>query len=387
MTNNTTTGTGRKAPGTLLYVGLDVHKETIAVAVAELGKPDAQVLGVIRNDADALRALMRKLRPAGQLHVCYEAGPCGYVIQRCLQRMKIDCVVVAPSLIPRKPGDRIKTDRRDARKLAVLLRSGDLTPVWVPDRDHEALRDVVRAREDVNADLLRARHRFTNFLLRIGARPPEGVNAWTLRYRDWLKKLTWPQAAQRTVFAEDLQAIDECCLRLDRLDREIEGLAKTSAHAATIAALQALRGVQVLTAATIVAETGDLSRFRSPRELMSYAGLIPSEHSSGGRVRRGAITKVGNAHLRRVLIESAWHYRHQPHVSQQLRRRQQDLPAAAVAIAWNAQERLYKRYHRLLARGKPSPKICVAVGRELLGFVWAIDHAVRDASQPTTKAA
>jgi transposase len=359
------------------YVGLDVHKETIAVAVADSGTAEPRGLGIIPNDTGALRVLLKKLGRPSQLRICYEAGPCGYVIQRFFQRLGIDCVIVAPSLIPRKPGDRVKTDRRDASKLARLLRSGELTPTWIPDEQHEALRDLVRAREDAVEDQQRARNRLSKFLLRLGIKPPEGIRAWTPRYSQWLNSLSWEQTAQRMVLAEYRQNLEEIQQRLTRYEREIETLAQTSPHAPTIGALQAMRGVKLITAATIVSELGDIGRFRSPRELMAYAGMVPSEHSSGGHVRRGSITKTGNAHLRRVIIESAWHYRHAPGVSGDLRKRQRDVPAPACAIAWNAQQRLNKRYRHLLARGKTSHQTVVAVGREMLGFIWAIANVVQ----------
>jgi transposase len=309
------------------------------------------------------------------------------VIYRFLQRLKIDCVIVAPSLIPRKPGDRIKTDRRDAMSLARLLRSGELTPTWVPDDEHEALRDLVRAREDAVEDQMRARHRLGKFLLRLGIKPPVGVRAWSARHRQWLTGLKWEKPAQQLVFTEYRQTLEEVAGRITRLEREIEIRTQTSAYAATVAALQAMRGVKLVTAATIVSEVGDIARFRGPRELMAYAGMVPSEHSSGRRVCRGSITKTGNGHLRRVVIEAAWHYRHQPVVSEALRQRQREIPAPACAIAWNAQQRLNKRYRHLLARGKTSHQTVVAVGRELLGFIWAIATTVKSIPQNIPTAA
>jgi transposase len=342
------------------------------VAVADLGIGEPRSLGIIRNDHDALGTLLKKLGRPSQLRVCYEAGPCGYVVYRFMQRLKIDCVIIAPSLIPRKPGDRVKTDRRDASSLARLLRSGELTPTWVPDHEHEALRDVVRAREDSVEDQLRARNRLTKFLLRLGIKPPEGVKAWSGPYRKWLGGLKWDRAAQQLVFTEYLHSLEEIEQLITRLEREIEVCTRASVHAPTVAALQAMRGIKLVTAATIVSELGDISRFNSPRQLMSYSGMVSSEHSSGKNIRRGSITKTGNAHLRRVIIEAAWHYRHQPGISDNLRRRQRDVPTQACNIAWNAQQRLNKRYHHLLARGKTSHQTVVAVGRELLGFIWAI---------------
>jgi transposase len=371
MTKTTTTDS---APATLKYVGLDVHKDTIAVAVADDGKPDGLVLGIYPNDETRLRSVLSKIGSAAQVRVCYEAGPCGYVIHRFLERLKIDCVVVAPSLIPRKPGDRVKTDRRDARKLAVLLRNQQLTPTWVPDREHEALRDLVRAREDAVKDCTRARQRLGKFLLRLGVRAPEGVKAWTVRHAQWLAHLKMDQPAQQVVLEEYQQTIDEWGRRITRYEHEIESLMPTSEHAAVVAALQAMRGVGLVTAASIVAEVGDIRRFRTPRQLMAYAGMVPSEHSSGRCTRRGGLTKTGNAHLRRVVIEAAWHNRHKPVISQTLRKRQLEAPAAACSIAWTAQQRLNKRYHRLTERGKLPQTTVVAMGRELLGFIWAIAY-------------
>lgn len=354
-----------------IFVGLDVHKETIAVAVANGGPSDVRSWGVISNTPEAVRKLVRQVGPAKRLVCGYEAGPCGYVLYRHLTRLGAHYVVVAPSLIPTTPGERVKTDRRDATKLARLLRSGDLTPVWVPDEEHEALRDLTRAREDAREDLLRARHRLSKFLLRLGLVPPAGVKPWTAKHRQWLQGLTLPRASQQTVLRESLLVVDQVQERLRRLEAELAVGVTTSRHAAVIAALQALRGVGLVTAATLVAELGDLQRFRTPRELMAYAGLVPSEWSSGTRQHRGAITKTGNAHVRRVIVEAAWHYRHAPAVWGALRQRQKGQPERIKAIGWQAQDRLHRRYRRLVGRGKPRQQAVVAVARELLGFVWA----------------
>ena len=285
------------------FVGLDVHKETIAVAVARSERGSVESLGMIPNRPDAIARLMRKLGPKGSLQVAYEAGPCGYGIYRQLTELGVECVVVAPSLIPRKPGDRVKTDHRDATQLARLLRSGDLTPVWVPDEEHEAFRDLVRAREDIKQDVHRKKQQLLKFLLRTGVRPPIGVRAWTVKYRQWLDSLKLEQSARDIVLREYIHALDEAQERLKRIETEMAELSKTSEHAGVIEALMGLRGISLITAATLVAELGDVTRFSSPRQLMAYAGLVPSEFSSGNKERRGAITKTGNTHVRRVIPE------------------------------------------------------------------------------------
>ncbi|MGB8907625.1 MAG: IS110 family transposase [Candidatus Cybelea sp.] len=334
-------------------------------------------LGVIRNDLDELRKVLRRLGSRTQLQVCYEAGACGYAIHRFLTRLRIKCLIVAPSLIPRKPGDRVKTDRRDALALARLLRSGDLTATWVPDPQHEALRDVVRAREDTVEDRLRAWHRLTKFLLRLAISPPPGIRARSVRYRQWLDGLQFDDVAQGLVFIEYRHSIEEIDQRVTRFEQELSELSERSPHAATIGALQAMRGIKLLTATTIVSEVGDLGRFENPRQLMAYAGLVPSEHSSGSRLRRGCITKSGNAHLRRVLVDAAWHARLVPKTPEALRRRQDGVHRQVCAIAWKAQHRLYKRYRHLCACGKRPQQAAFAVARELLGFIWAIGQVVR----------
>jgi transposase len=357
----------------ITFVGLDVHKETIAVAHAEQGAGDPVWLGQIPNRPEMLARTLRKLQKShGSLLVGYEAGPCGYAVYRQLQRLGIACLVVAPSLIPTKPGDRVKTDRRDALKLARLLRSGDLSPVWVPDEKHEGLRDVTRAREDAVEDLQRARQRLSKLLLRLDLRPPCGVKAWTKRYREWLHQVRTGNPAQDLVTEEYRLAISQAEDRIKRLETAMSEDAADSPHAPVIAALQAMRGVQAVTAITLVAELDDLTRFRSARQVMSYAGVVPREDSSGKRQQRGPITKTGNAHLRRVIVEGAWHYRHAPHVGKALKRRQQGVPESVIRIAYQAQVRLHRRYQRLLKEGKPIQKVAVALAREWLGFVWAI---------------
>jgi transposase len=360
------------------HVGLDVHAETIAVAVAERDG-SVRELGLIRNRAEAVRKLVAKLGPAAQLRVCYEAGPTGYPLYWQLTALGVHCDVIAPSLVPTKAGDRLKTDRKDAARLARCYRAGDLTAIWVPDAATEALRDLVRAREVAKQDQLRARHRLSKFLLRHGRHRPEGMRAWTGRHAQWLAGLTFELPTLQVVFDDYRANLALLAERVARLERAIEATLPTLAPAqqALVGALATLRGVRAVTAATLVSELGTLRRFATPRQLMGYAGLVPREHSSGSGVHRGAITKTGNAHLRRVLVEAAWAYRHRPNLtSAVLRLRQQDQPLPVVAIATRAQRRLCARYHRLTERGKPPLLVATTIARELLGFIWAIGQLV-----------
>jgi transposase len=357
-------------------VGLDVHKDDIAVAVAWAGGGAAESRGTIPNRPEAVRTLVRRLGTAATVRCCDEAGPCGYGVPRQLTGLGVACDVVAPGLVPVKPGERIKTDRRDALKLARLSRSGELTPVWVPDVAHEALRDLTRARGDARADEHRARQRLGKFLLRLDLRPPEGVRPGTARYRQWLDGLRLGEPAQRTVLREYRAAVEEAGARLARLEDEVAEVAQTGPHATLLGALQTLRGAALVTAATLVAELGDLRRFDHPSQLMADVGLVPSEHASGGRQRRGAITKTGNAEVRRVVVEAAWHDRHAPSLRGALRRRQVGQSPPVTRIAWQAQERVPKRWRRLLGRGKLTQQAVVAVAREVVGFIWAIARAV-----------
>lgn len=364
---------------TTRWVALDVHAESIAVAVAE---KDGSIrsLGNIPNRMESLRKLVKKLGPTRNLRACYEAGPTGYVVYWQLTELGVECEVVAPTLVPTKPGDRVKTDRRDAEKLARCYRSGDLTPVWVPDDAHEALRDLVRAREAAKKDQLRARHRLSKFLLRRGIRPPEKMRAWTERHLKWVKGLRFEQMAQEATRIDYVGEIDHALDRIARLEKAIDEAIEAAPEKmrSVIAALQAMRGIAKMTAATIVTEVGELSRFTHPSQLMGYSGLVPREHSSGGSTQRGAITKTGNAHLRRVIVEAAWAYQHRPSLYAELRRRQQGLDEETKAIAMKAQHRLSGRYRKLVARGKSKSLAVTAVARELLGFIWAIGtHAER----------
>ena len=366
------------------FIGLDVHADTIAVAVAE---PEGEVrsLGIIPNRAESVRKLMKKLGSADALRVCYEAGPTGYILYWQLTGLGIRCEVVAPTLIPMMAGDRVKTDRRDATKLARCYRAGDLTAVWVPDAAHEALRDLVRARESAKKDQLRARNRLSKFLLRHGRRPTDKMTPWSDRHLRWLRQIHFDQFAQEATRLDYLHEVDHAAERIIRLERAIDAAVQTAPTKmrAVIDALQALRGIARMTAVTLVAEVGELSRFARAPQVMGYSGLGASEHSSGAQKRRGGITKTGNAHVRRVVIEAAWAYRHRPAIGAPLRKRQATLSEAVKAIGWKAQLRLHARYHRLLGRGKCSQHVTTAIGRELLGFIWAIgvtaerDHDTR----------
>jgi transposase len=362
----------------LRYLGLDVHAETIAAAIAE---PDGSVreLGTIRNRPEAVRKLITKLGDAATLRVCYEAGPTGYTTYWQLAALGVHCDVIAPSLIPTKAGDRVKTDRKDAVRLARCYRSGDLTAVWVPDAATEGLRDLVRAREVTKQDQLRARHRVSKFLLRHGRQRPEGMKAWTLKHAQWLTQQRFELTTVQVVYDEYRATLAVLADRVARLERAITRAIATlpPTQQALVGALATLRGVQLITAATIVSEVGTLRRFATPRHLMGYTGLVPREHSSGSGVHRGAITKTGNAHLRRVLVEAAWAYRHRATAaSGTLRARQAGQPAPIIAIATKAQHRLCPRYRKLAERGKAPLAVATVIGRELLGFIWAIGHAI-----------
>jgi len=366
------------------HVGLDVHAETIAVAIAE---PDGSVreLGTIRQRPEAVRKLIAKLGGPSGLRVCYEAGPTGYPLYWQLTALGVHCDVIAPSLIPTKAGDRVKTDRKDAAHLARCYRAGDLTAVWVPDAATEALRDLVRAREVTKQDQLRARHRVSKFLLRHGCQRPEGMRAWTGRHAQWLGQQRFALPTLQVVFDEYRATLALLADRVARLERAIAAALGTLAPAqqALVGALATLRGVKQVTAATIVSEVGTLRRFPTARQFMGYTGLVPREHSSGSGIHRGAITKTGNAHLRRVLVEAAWAYRHRATpVSGLLRARQQGQPAPIVAIATKAQQRLCPRYRRFLEQGKPPLAVATLIARELLGFIWAIGHAIEPPPVP-----
>jgi transposase len=361
----------------IIFVGLDVHKATVAAAVAE-GTRGGEVrqLGNMPNRADQIAKLAEKLGKNGQrLSFCYEAGPCGYGLHRQLTALGHECIVVAPSLIPMKAGDRVKTDRRDAAMLAKLHRAGELTAVWVPDAAHEAMRDLVRARATAVRVLGKARQHLQGFLLR-HARVYAGKRGWTLAYRRWLTTVRFDHPAQQVVLQDYIHAVTDAEVRVDRLTKQIEDLASHWSMVPVVEAVQAMRGVAFIVAVTVVAEVGDFSRFNNPRQLMAYLGLVPSEHSSGATVRRGGITKAGNALARRALIEGAWTYRMQARVSRKLHDRIENLPQTIRDIAWKAQVRLCSRYRRLTASGKPKVVVTTAIAREMVGFLWAIARQV-----------
>ena len=356
-----------------LHVGLDVHKDSIAVAYASSDGATAPVhLGTIGTRQCDIDALVRKLQSkSAQLVFVYEAGPCGYWLYRYLTQKGLACLVVAPSLIPRKPGDRVKTDKRDALTLARLARSGDLTPVYVPQVADEAIRDLARAREDALEDLNDARFRLKALLLRNDIRYTGRAN-WGDEHRRWLARFVFPTPAQQIVFQEYVRTVTERTELLRRLEAALLEQATTWRMSPVVEALQALRGVQFTVAITTVAELGDLTRFDRPPELMKYLGLTPSEYTSANRRHLGGITKAGNGHARRVLVEAAKAYRHRAKISEQIQARQHQLPNAICDIAWRAQVRLCGRSRKMLARGKHPNTIAAAIARELVGFMWAI---------------
>lgn len=354
------------------WVGLDVHAEQIQVAIFRDNEQEPRHEFEVVNDSSGVGRLIKKLKELpGKVRCAYEAGPCGYVLYRLLNGKGIACDVAAPSLIPRKPGDRVKTDRRDARKIGHSHRNGDLTTIRIPSKEQEAVRDLVRAREDAKEDVLRRRHRLGKFLLRHGYRYREG-KAWTNKHSRWLGEITLEDGHARGVLEEYRIGLDQTIEQVGRLTDLVEEAAKRPEYSTAVGYYQTLRGVKTLTAMTIVTEVGDLKRFSRAPEFMAATGLVPSEYSSGGKEHRGSITKTGNAHLRRVLVETAWHYQHRPIVHKALRERRKGRPREIVAIAERADVRLHRKYYKLTQKGKRSTVAVTAVARELAGFIWAI---------------
>ena len=359
------------------FVGMDVHKNSIEIAIAKRGRNgEVRSYGKIDGTLNALDKVVRKLVSKGdRLHFVYEAGPCGYGIHRHLTAKGYDCSVVAPSKVPKKSGDRIKNDRRDACMLARLDRAGELTPVYVPCAEDEAIRDLTRAREDAKTDEKRSKQRLKSFLLRHGLRYG-GTASWSKAHMRWLSDIKMDHPGQHIALQEYIDTINECSWRVQRLTDQIRQLVTQWRMSPVVKAIQALRGVSLIVATTTVAEIGDLNRFDNPTELMSYLGLVPSEHSSGEKTRRGSITKSGNGHVRRVLTEAAWAYRLPARVSRALLKRQEELPEKVRDISWKAQLRLCSRYRQLWTKGKSKQVIVTAIARELCAFIWAIAREI-----------
>ena len=359
------------------FIGLDVHKKSISIAIADQDR-DAEVryYGKINNDMTAINKIIRKLLSDGsELRFAYEAGPCGYQLYRYLTGNGLNCIVVAPSLIPKKSGDRIKNDRRDALTLARLHRAGELTPVFVPQPEDEAMRDLTRAREDAKIALRKAKQQLGGFLLRNG-HIYTGRSNWSKAHFNWIADIKMEHPGQQIALQEYVDCVQSCAQRADRLIDQIRQLVTEWRMAPVVKALQALRGVSLVVAVTTVAELSELNRFDHPAKLMAYLGLVSSEHSSGESTKRGPITKTGNGHVRRVLVEAAHAYRFPARKTRPLLKRQEGLPPRVREIAWDAQVRLCARYRRLVGRGKPKNVVVTAIARELIAFMWAIAKEV-----------
>jgi transposase len=353
------------------HAGLDVHMERIVIATLEGQAREPTILD-IPNDPKVIRRTFKRLAAeAYELRCCYEAGPCGYEVYRQLAAMGIACEVIAPALIPVRAGDRVKTDRRDASKLARLHRAGELTAITVPTEDQEAVRDLVRARDDVRKDLTAARHRLGKFLLRHGRAFHDGKN-WTQKFWNWVGGQKFERACERLTFEHYITEVKHLVSRREELDREIEQMAQTKPYAASVGKLTCLRGLSTLSAMALLSEIGDFRRFEHPRQLMAFVGLVPSEYSSGGREKRGGITKTGNSHVRRILVEAGWAYRHRPATSPRARQAHIGQPATLVEYTKRAHHRLHRRYARLIGKGKKPQLAVTAVARELCGFVWGV---------------
>ncbi len=364
---------------TILFIGLDTHKVFTEVAYIEDQRGAKGVhFGRITSTKAAIKKLIRQFEskyPQATLHFVYEAGPCGYWIYRLITSLGHCCYVVAPSLIPKKPGDKVKTDKRDALRLAKLLKTEDLTPIYVPEPEDESIRDLSRARETAMKDLNDARFQLKALLLRnnIGY---QGTANWSKKHLRWLSELVLPHPAQQIVLQEYLQTVNERIARLERLSNELQHQVHHWRYYPVVKALQAMRGVRLIVAVGVIAELGDLTRFDHPRKLMSYLGLVPSEHSSGGKRHLGSITKCGNSRARRLLIEGAHAYRYAANISTELQKRQESLPKDIIDIAWKAQLRLCRRYQRLMQRGKHYNLVVAAIAREMIAYIWAIAKEV-----------
>jgi transposase len=371
-----------------VFIGIDTSKLRNAVAIAEVGRTaEVRYQGEIDTTDAATRKLVARLAAKhSKLTFCYEAGPTGYGLYRLITSLGHECIVVAPSLIPAKPGDRIKTNRRDAENLARLLRAGELTAVWVPDERHEAMRDLSRARETAIDDLKRKRQQISSLLLRLGLHYP-GKKTWGKAHRNWLRTQRITHREQRIVFEEALGAEGQAQDRADRLEAAIRAAVPEWSLAEAVTALMAMRGFDLVSASALLAELGDLTRFQSPRELMGYLGLVPSERSTGDSVKRGAITKAGNRRARRILVEASWSYRHPPRIGREKQAKVDAAPEVVRAIAWKAQSRLSARYRALIKTGKRPTVAVTAVARELCGFIWAIDRAITARTGRATTAA
>jgi transposase len=357
------------------HIGLDVHKETIAVAVARAGRDAPESWGEIPNKPNVVAKLAARLHQEFDGEVllfCYEAEPCGYTLYRQLLSLRHDCQVVAPSLIPKKPGERIKTDRLDALKLSRHLRAGNLTAVWVPDEEQEAIRDLTRARDDMKGQECKARQQLNAFVLRHGYSWPAKKKRWNQAHYNWLEAIRYEQHYLQIVLQEYIDAVKAATQRVADMTDQMMQLLPNWSLGPVVESLVALRGIDKLSAMVLLAELGDISRFDSPKQLMSYLGLVPSEHSSGGRRRQGSITKTGDGHARRTLVESAWSYRFQARQAMHLKRKARDASDDAKAIAWRAQKRLCGHYRTLTQAGKNTKLVCVAIARELVGFIWDI---------------
>lgn len=363
----------------ITVVGLDVHKQTIVTGVLPAGAERVVEQSTFENDPKAIEKMVRRVAARGPVVFVYEAGPCGYEVQRQIVALGHRCAVIAPSLTPRRPGDRVKTDRRDAEKLARLYRAGELTTIWVPTRDEEAARDLVRVREDGLTDRLRARHRVSKFLLRQG-RIYRETKAWGVAHRAWLSAQRFEWTPLQQTFNAYRRTLEDTEAHLHTLDQQVAELAQQAPYRTPVQYLRCLKGIDTLSALTLAVEAQGFPRFAQARAFMSYTGLVISEASSGEKIRRGHITKAGNAHLRRVLVEAAWSARHPHSMSRALAERRQGCPPAVVRIAKRAQERLHRKFRRLVSRNKLPQVAVVAVARELAGFVWAIAQHVPEST-------